>query len=50
MEALLDASKEAGIEVTTEKTKYIFLLCHQTTGQNQYIRTAILWKCGEIQI
>jgi hypothetical protein len=32
-EALLSASKEV-VEVSTERTKYIFMFCHQTTGQN----------------
>jgi hypothetical protein len=37
-EALLDASKEAGVEVNAEKTKYVSVSHHQTTGQNHYIR------------
>jgi hypothetical protein len=41
-EALLDASKEVGPEVNTEKIKYwyIFVLCCKTTGQNRYMRVA----------
>jgi hypothetical protein len=39
-EALLDASKEIGIEVNSEKTKYIFMSCNQTAGQSNYIRVA----------
>jgi hypothetical protein len=39
-EALLNASKEIGLEVNSEKTKYIFMSCHQTAGQNNYIRVA----------
>jgi hypothetical protein len=32
-EVLLNASKEVGMEVNTEKTKYMFMSHHQTTGQ-----------------
>jgi hypothetical protein len=31
-EALLDASKEIGLEVNSEKTKYMFMSRHQTAG------------------
>jgi hypothetical protein len=37
---LLDASKEIGLEVNSEKTKYIFMSRHQTAGQSSYIRAA----------
>jgi hypothetical protein len=37
-EALLDASKETGLEVNSEKTKYMFISRHQTAGQSNYIR------------
>jgi hypothetical protein len=36
-EALLDASKEIGLEVNSEKTKYMFMSRHQTAGQSNYI-------------
>jgi hypothetical protein len=36
-EALLDAGKESGPEVKAEKTKYMFMSRHQTTGHNHYI-------------
>jgi hypothetical protein len=39
-EALLDASKEIGLEVNSEKTKYTFMSHHQTAGQSNYIRVA----------
>jgi hypothetical protein len=39
-EALLDASTEVGLEVNSEKTKYMFMSCHQTAGQSNYIRVA----------
>jgi hypothetical protein len=38
--ALLDASKEIGLEVNSEKTKYIFMSRHQTAGQSNYISVA----------
>jgi retron-type reverse transcriptase len=31
-ETFIDASKEAGLEVNTEKTKYMSVSCHQTVG------------------
>jgi hypothetical protein len=34
------ASKEVGLEVNTEKTKYMLLSYHQTAGQNRDIKTA----------
>jgi hypothetical protein len=39
-EALLDASKETGLEVNSEKPKYMFMSRHQTAGQSNYIRVA----------
>jgi hypothetical protein len=33
-EALLDARKEIGLEVNSEKTKYMFTSRHQTAGQS----------------
>jgi hypothetical protein len=39
-EALLDASKEIGLEVNSEKTKYMLPSRHQTAGQSNYIRVA----------
>jgi hypothetical protein len=32
METLIDASKEVGLEVNTEKTKYMLLSRHQNAG------------------
>jgi hypothetical protein len=40
VEAPLDASKEIGLEVSSEKTKYMFMSHHQTAGQSNYIRVA----------
>jgi hypothetical protein len=34
VEALLDASKEIGLEINFEKTKYMFMSRHQTAGQS----------------
>jgi hypothetical protein len=39
-ETLLDSSKEIGLEVNSEKTKYMFMSRHQTAGQSNYIRVA----------
>jgi hypothetical protein len=39
-EAMLDASKEIGLEVNSEKTKYMFMSRHRTSGQSNYIRVA----------
>jgi hypothetical protein len=37
-QTLIDASKEVGLEVNTEKTKYMLLSCHQNAGQNYDIK------------
>jgi hypothetical protein len=39
-ESLIDASKEVGPEVNTEKTKYMLLSCHQNAGQNHDVKRA----------
>jgi hypothetical protein len=39
-EVLLDASKETGLEVNFEKTKYMFMSRHPFAGQSNYIRVA----------
>jgi hypothetical protein len=36
---LIDASKEIGLEVNTEKTKYMLLSRHQNAGQNHDINS-----------
>jgi hypothetical protein len=36
-ETLIDASKEVGLEVNTEKTKYMLLPCCHNSGQNHDI-------------
>jgi hypothetical protein len=36
----LDTSREIGLEVNSEKTKYMFMSHHQTAGQSNYIRVA----------
>jgi hypothetical protein len=39
-ETLIDASKEVGLEISLEKTKYMLLSHHQTAGQNRDIKIA----------
>jgi hypothetical protein len=39
-ETLIDASKEAGLEINVEKTKYMLLSRHWNAGQNQDIKLA----------
>jgi hypothetical protein len=34
------ASKEVGLEINAEKTKYMLLSYHQNAGQNHYIKIA----------
>jgi hypothetical protein len=40
MEIHLGASKEAGLEINAEKTKYMIMSRHPNSGQNQNIRIA----------
>jgi hypothetical protein len=40
METLIDASKEVGLEINAEKTKYMLLSRHQNVGQNRDIKIA----------
>jgi hypothetical protein len=39
-ETFIDASKEVGIEIDVEKTKYMLLSHHQNAGQNGDIKIA----------
>jgi hypothetical protein len=39
-EILIVASKEFGLEINAEKTKYMVLSSHRNAGQNQDIQTA----------
>jgi hypothetical protein len=39
IETLIDASKEVGPEINTEKTRYMLLSHHQNAGQN-YVNVA----------
>jgi hypothetical protein len=39
-ETLIDASKEVGLEINIEKTKYMLLSRRQNVGQNQDIKIA----------
>jgi hypothetical protein len=36
--SLLEASRDVGLEINAEKTKYMIMSHHQNTGQNQNIR------------
>jgi hypothetical protein len=50
-QTLIDASKEVGLEVNTEKTKYMLLSRHQNAGQNHDLNVGnIFLKCGTVQI
>jgi hypothetical protein len=37
---LLDASRDVGLEINAEKTKYIIMYLHPNSGQKQNIRIA----------
>jgi hypothetical protein len=39
-ETLLEASRDVGLEINAEKTKYMIMSCHPNSGQNQNIRIA----------
>jgi hypothetical protein len=39
-ETLIDASKEDGLEINVEKTKYVLLSRHQNVGKNRDIKIA----------
>jgi hypothetical protein len=40
IETLIYASKEVGLEVNTEKTKYMLVSCHKNADQNWDIKVA----------
>jgi hypothetical protein len=42
-QTLIDASKEIGLEVNTEKTKYMLLSRHQSAGRNPDIKIGNRW-------
>jgi hypothetical protein len=39
-DTLIDASKETGLEINVDKTKYMLLSRHQNVGQNRDIKIA----------
>jgi hypothetical protein len=39
-ETLIEASKQVGLEINPEKTKYMLLSRHQNVGQNRDIKIA----------
>jgi hypothetical protein len=51
-ETLIGSSKEVGLEVNAEKTKYMLLSCHQNAGRNHNIKTGdrSFEKVGTVQI
>jgi hypothetical protein len=42
-ETLLEASMDVGLEINAQKTKYMIMSHHQTSGQNQHIKTAFIY-------
>jgi hypothetical protein len=40
IETLLEVSRDVGLEINAEKTKYIIMSCHPNSGQDQNIRIA----------
>jgi hypothetical protein len=52
MKTLIDAINEAGLEVNTEKTKYMLLSRHQNAGQSYDIKrvTDVLKMCQSSDI
>jgi hypothetical protein len=51
-ETLIDASKEVGLQINVEKTKYTLLSSHQNAGQNRDMEIAkrLFEKCVTVQI
>jgi hypothetical protein len=50
-QTLTGASKEVGLEVNTEKSKYMLLSWHQNAGQNHDIKIGNRWfETGIFQI
>jgi hypothetical protein len=50
-EALLDASKQIGLDVNEEKTKHKFMSCHKIIGQNRYeevTNSLKIWQSSNI--
>jgi hypothetical protein len=39
-ETILEASRDVGLEINAEKTKYMFMYPHQNSGKKQNIRIA----------
>jgi hypothetical protein len=52
MEVLRGTSKEVGLEVNTEKTKYVLMSHHQNAGKNHNIkianRSSEMWQSSNI--
>jgi hypothetical protein len=45
---MLNASKELGLELNTDKTKYMLLSRHQNAGQNRVIKRGNSFKMWQI--
>jgi hypothetical protein len=39
-ESLLEASRDVGLEINADESKYMIMSCHLNSGQNQNIRMA----------
>jgi hypothetical protein len=48
-ETLIDVSKEVGLEINVEKTKYMLLFYHQMKSGHKNSKQ-IIWKCDTVQI
>jgi len=50
-ETLLEASREVGLEVNTEKIEYMFMSRHQNAGQNNNFlmpnKSLKMWQCSK---
>jgi hypothetical protein len=46
MKTLIDASTEVGLEISIEKTKYMWLSHHQSVGQNREINITNKFDSG----
>jgi hypothetical protein len=45
-ETLLEASRDVGLEINAEKTKYMIMSHHPNSGQNLFAEIQVFIKCG----